>query len=54
MSKAEQTAAEQVMYSRTENREQVTIKISPDEGLKATVVNPPKSPNVKLEISGNV
>jgi hypothetical protein len=54
MTRAEQMAAEQVLYSKTENHETVTVKISTDKGLEARVVNPPKSPNVKLEISGTV
>jgi hypothetical protein len=54
MTRAEQMAAERVLYSKTENHETVTVKISTDKGLEAKVVNPPKSPNVKLEISGTV
>jgi hypothetical protein len=54
MTRAEQMAAEQVLYSKTENHETVDLKISLDKGLEARVVNPPKSPNVKLEVSGTV
>jgi TP901 family phage tail tape measure protein len=54
MTRAEQTAAEQVLYSKTENHETITVKIAPEKGLEAKVVNPPKSPNVKLEVSGTV
>jgi TP901 family phage tail tape measure protein len=54
MTRAEQMAAEQVLYSRTENYEKIDLEISLDKGLEARVVNPPKSPNVKLEISGAV
>jgi hypothetical protein len=54
MTRAEQMAAEQVLYSRTENHEEVTVKISTEKGLEARVVNPPKSPNIKLEVSGTV
>jgi hypothetical protein len=54
MTRAEQMAAEQILYSKTENNETITVKISPEKGLEARVVNPPKSPNVKLEISGAV
>jgi hypothetical protein len=54
MTRAEQMAAEQVLYSKTENLETVNIKISTEKGLEARIVNPPKSPNVKLEVSGTV
>jgi TP901 family phage tail tape measure protein len=54
MTRAEQMAAEQVLYSKTETHETVTVRISPEKGLEARVVNPPKSPNVKLEVSGTV
>jgi TP901 family phage tail tape measure protein len=54
MTRAEQMAAEQVLYSRTENYEKIDLKISLDKGLEARVVNQPKSPNLKLEISGAV
>jgi hypothetical protein len=54
MTRAEQMAAEQILYSKTENKETVTVKIVPEKGLDARVVNPPKSPNVKLEVSGTV
>jgi hypothetical protein len=54
MTKAEQMAAEQVLYSKTENYEKIDLTISLDKGLNARVVNPPKSPNVKLEVSGTV
>jgi TP901 family phage tail tape measure protein len=54
MTRAEQMAAEQVLYSRTENQETVNVKISTEKGLEARIVNPPKSPNVKLEVSGTV
>jgi TP901 family phage tail tape measure protein len=52
MTRAEQTAAEQIMYSRTENNERITLHVALDDGLKAKQVNPPKSPNIELEVSG--
>jgi hypothetical protein len=54
MTRAEQMAAEQILYSRTESYENIHLEIALDKGLEARVVNPPKSPNVKLEISGAV
>jgi hypothetical protein len=54
MTRAEQMAAEQILYSKTETREKIDLTISLDKGLEAKEVNPPKSPNVKLEISGTV
>jgi hypothetical protein len=54
MTRAEQMAAEQVLYSKTESHEKIDLTISLDKGLEARVVNPPKSPNVKLEVSGTV
>jgi hypothetical protein len=54
MTRSEQSAAEQVMYQRSENHETITIMVSPEEGAKARVVNPPKSPNIRLEVSGAV
>jgi hypothetical protein len=54
MTKAEQMAAEQILYSKMENTEKIDLKISLDKGLEAKTVNPPKSPNIKLEISGTV
>jgi hypothetical protein len=54
MTRAEQMAAEQILYSKTENHETVTVRISLEKGLEARVVDPPKSPNVKLEVSGTV
>jgi hypothetical protein len=53
MTRAEQITAEQIINSRTEHKENVNVMISLDKGLQARVVNPPKSPNVKLEISGD-
>jgi hypothetical protein len=54
MTRAEQMAAEQVLYSKNENSEKIDLTISLDKGLEAKVVNPPKSPNVRLEVSGTV
>jgi TP901 family phage tail tape measure protein len=53
MTRAEQMTAEQIINSRTEHKETVNVKIALDKGLQARVVNPPKSPKVKLEISGD-
>jgi hypothetical protein len=54
MTRAEQMAAEQILYSKTENHEKIDLEISLDKGLEARIINPPKSPNVRLEISGAV
>jgi TP901 family phage tail tape measure protein len=53
MTRAEQITAEQIINSRTEHKETVNVRISLDKGLQAKAVNPPKSPNVRLEISGD-
>jgi hypothetical protein len=53
MTRAEQITAEQIINSRTEHEETVNVRISLDKGLQARTVNPPKSPNVRLEISGD-
>jgi hypothetical protein len=53
MTRAEQITAEQIINSRTEHEETVNVRISLDKGLQARAVNPPKSPNVRLEISGD-
>jgi hypothetical protein len=45
--------AEQIIYSRTEHQEKITVEISTEKGLQARVVNPPKSPNVRLQVSGD-
>jgi hypothetical protein len=45
--------AEQIINSRTEHEETVNVKIALDKGLQARVISPPKSPRVKLEISGD-
>jgi hypothetical protein len=48
------TQAEQIIYSRTEHYENVNITVSPDEGASARVTKKPKSPNVKVTVSGGV
>jgi hypothetical protein len=54
MTREESAAAEQYIYSQSENTERVMVEISPDEGLKGRVVQQPKSPNLTLAISGAV
>jgi hypothetical protein len=54
MSKAEQAMAEQIIYSKTEHQEKITVEITAEKGLQAKIVDPPKTPNVKVEISGAV
>jgi len=47
------TQAEQIIYSRTEHFENVNITVSPDEGTSARITKAPKSPNVKVTVSGD-
>jgi TP901 family phage tail tape measure protein len=52
MTRAEQTAAEQVIYSKSENQERIVVELALEKGLKAKTIAQPKSPNVMLEVSG--
>jgi hypothetical protein len=47
------TQAEQIIYSRTDNYENVRVELVPEEGIAARVVKGPKSPNVKVVVSGD-
>jgi len=47
------TQAEQIIYSRSDHYENVNITVSPDEGASARVTKAPKSPNVKVTVSGD-
>jgi len=47
------TQAEQVIYSRSDHYENVNITVSPDDGASARVTKEPKSPNVKVTVSGD-
>ena len=50
---APMTQAEQIVYSRTEHFENVNVIISPEDGASARVTKKPKSPNVKVKVSGD-
>jgi hypothetical protein len=50
---APMTQAEQIMYSRIDNYENVKIEVSPEEGTSARIIKPPKSPHVELTVSGD-
>jgi hypothetical protein len=47
------TQAEQVIYSRSDHYENVNITVSPDDGASARITKEPKSPNVKVTVSGD-
>jgi TP901 family phage tail tape measure protein len=47
------TQAEQIIYSRNDNYENVRVELVPEEGINARVVKGPKSPNVKVVVSGD-
>jgi TP901 family phage tail tape measure protein len=47
------TQAEQIIYSRTDNYENVRVELVPEEGIAARVVKGPKSPNVRVVVSGD-
>ena len=51
---APMTQAEQIVYSRIDNYENVKIEVSPEGGTSARIITPPKSPHVELLISGDV
>jgi hypothetical protein len=46
------TQAEQIIYSRHDNYENVRVELAPEEGVSARVVKGPKSPNVEVVVSG--
>jgi hypothetical protein len=47
------TQAEQIIYSRNDNYENVRVELVPEKGINARIVKGPKSPNVKVVVSGD-